>query len=121
MNRKKWKSVIKQACIDANTYEVHFDSVIDSLAGILQVRDEAEAQYDMEGRQPTIDQANVAGGSKKVKNPLLTVIMDSNTQALAYWRDLGLTPAGLKKLNADAIKEKRDGGLEKLLTKVLDG
>jgi hypothetical protein len=32
------------------------------------------------------------------------VWQDLNTQALAYWRDLGLTPAGLKKLNEAALK-----------------
>ena len=105
----------------AGTYESHYDSVIDALAGLLQTRDEAEAQYDAEGREPVIEQVNVTGGVKIVKNPLLQVIMDCNTQALAYWRDLGLTPAGLKKLNADAVKERNGGNLEKLLTKVLDG
>ena len=45
--------------------------------------------------------------------------MDLNAQALAYWRDLGLTPAGLKKLNADALNAKATAaGFEALLEKI---
>ena len=44
-----------------------------------------------------------------IKNPALVLWDDLNKSALAYWRDLGLTPAGLKKLNDDALKEKQAG------------
>jgi hypothetical protein len=37
------------------------------------------------------------------------VWQDLNTQALAYWRDMGLTPAGLKKLNDAALKAAKKG------------
>jgi hypothetical protein len=48
--------------------------------------------------------------------------MELNAQALAYWRDLGLTPAGLRKLNADAVKEKTvTVNLESILEGLADG
>ena len=53
-----------------------------------------------------------------MKNPVLVMEMELNTQALSYWRDLGLTPSGLKKLNADAIKDKGVGSFEKLLERI---
>ena len=57
-----------------------------------------------------------------MKNPMLVLELDLNAQALAYWRDLGLTPAGLKKLNADVVKDKTTSdGLEKLLAGLGDG
>ena len=56
---------------------------------------------------------------RKVKNPALLVVMDCNTQALAYWRDLGLTPAGYKRLNADVVKDEGQGNLESLLEKMM--
>ena len=53
---------------------------------------------------------------------MLVMEMDLNAQALAYWRDLGLTPAGLKKLNAEVVKDKQAGGnLEKILEGLADG
>ena len=36
--------------------------------------------------------------------------MDCNAQALAYWRDLGLTPMGLKRLGEKGLLNKDDGG-----------
>jgi hypothetical protein len=43
--------------------------------------------------------------------------MDLNAQALAYWRDLGLTPAGFKRLS-DGIKAPQKTGLELALEKL---
>ena len=34
------------------------------------------------------------------------MVDDLNKTALAYWRDLGLTPAGLKRINEKAMEEK---------------
>ena len=45
--------------------------------------------------------------------------MDCDRDALAYWDRLGLTPAGYKKLNAEVVKEEKQGGFERLLEKVL--
>ena len=44
MEQRKWKNKIKKACRDAGTYKPYFDNVIDTLASILEKRDEAEAQ-----------------------------------------------------------------------------
>ena len=60
-----------------------------------------------------------SGEPKRAKNPALTLYMDLNTQALSYWRDLGLTPAGLKKINADALNAKATSdGFEALLARI---
>ena len=55
---------------------------------------------------------NKGGATNMTKNPALVAIMDCNAQALAYWRDLGLTPAGLKRLGDKGLLNKdNDGGL----------
>lgn len=60
-----------------------------------------------------------SGEPNQAKNPALSLYMDLNTQALSYWRDLGLTPAGLKKINADALNAKATSdGFEALLAKL---
>ena len=52
-----------------------------------------------------------------MKNPALVIINECNQQALAYWRDLGLTPAGFKKLGNDtSAKAKQNGSFEELLS-----
>lgn len=48
------------------------------------------------------------------KNPLLVMWDDLNKSALAYWRDLGLTPAGLKKIDEMSLKSKKNPLVEAL-------
>lgn len=108
MEKNKWKSKIKKACVDAGTYKKYFDFTIDTLAGILEKRDEAAAILDKEGEELIIDQTNKSGFTNKVKNPAFSVWDDLNKTALGYWRDLGLTPAGLKKINEEIFVKIRD-------------
>jgi len=104
MTKEEWANRIKAACKDAGTYMPYFDTIIETLAEIMEMRDSAVEDFKANGSQLTIERVNTNGFSNEVKNPTLTIIDDLNKTALAYWRDLGLTPAGLKRLNADAIK-----------------
>ncbi len=61
------------------------------------------------------EQTNKNGSTNMTKNPLLVSWGDMNTSALAYWRDLGLTPAGLKKIDESAIKTKKTSALGDIL------
>lgn len=79
--------------------------MIDTLAGIMELRDNAEKQFSDSGGETVVTHATSQGRENIVKNPALVMVLDCNTQALAYWRDLGLTPAGLKRLNEKAMKE----------------
>lgn len=121
MTKEEWKNEIVKACKEAGTFQPFYAHTIDTLAQIMEARDKAHEQFVASGSAPTIIHTNKAKERNVVKNPILAMELDLNAQALAYWRDLGLTPAGLKKLNAEVVKEKNDGGLEKLLSKVLDG
>lgn len=115
MEREKWKRKIKAASRKAGTYKPYFDSVIDTLAGIMELRDKAQDQFEMSGGQTLIQYTNKAGATNMIKNPALIVIMDCNAQALAYWRDLGLTPAGLKRINEEGLKESNKSALDAAL------
>lgn len=116
MKRDKWKEKIEQATIDAGTYKPYFDSVIDTLSGILERRDMAEKQFMDEGGEMVVEHQNKGGGIYKEQNPALKIVNDLNKDALAYWRDLGLTPAGLKKINENALKKKKkESALESAL------
>lgn len=103
----KWKAKIKKAAQDAGTYKPCFDSVIDTLAGIMEMRDDAlQKFYELGGDTVTVH-TNKGGNSNIVKNPALVVVDDMNKTALQYWRDLGLTPAGLRRINEELMKEKK--------------
>lgn len=119
MNKKEWEQKIKEAAEAAGTYQPQFDAVIDALAEILDKRDAALDQFYQTGGKPVVAHTNKAKQTNFVKNPMLVMWLELNAQALAYWRDLGLTPAGLKKLNADALTAKATAdGFEQLLAKI---
>ena len=83
----------------------------------MEDRDKVHEQYVQTGAHPTIIHTNKAKEQNIVKNPMLVMEMDLNAQALAYWKELGLTPGGLKRLNAEVVKDnqRQGGNLEKIL------
>ncbi len=115
MDRNEWKDKIENACREAGTYRPFFDSAIDTLAGIMEKRDNAEEQFKKSGGNTVVMHVNKGGNTNIVKNPALVVVDDLNKTALAYWRDLGLTPAGLKRINEDALRKQKDGGFSEIL------
>ncbi len=120
ITKASWKKKIKKACEDAGTYRPFFDSVIDTLAGIMEKRSQAEEAFEKSGGKVVVVHTNKGGGKNLEQNPALRLINDLNRDALAYWRDLGLTPSGYKKLNADVVQDKNSGGFEQLLSKMLE-
>ena len=116
MTKEQWYEKIVDNCKSAGTYQEHFESVIDTLSQILETRDLIHKQWVKEGKKATVIHVNKAGEANSTKNPLLTLESDLNTQALAYWRDLGLSPAGLRKLKADVVVTKDQGSFAQLLS-----
>lgn len=104
MKKSGWKKKIKDAAEQAGTYRPFFDSIIDTLADILARRDEAQELFEKSGGNILIKHTNKGGATNLEQNPALRLVNDLNRDALAYWKELGLTPAGLKKLNDSALK-----------------
>ena len=119
MTQKRWRAKIKEAAKEAGTYRPCFDRVIDTLAGILEQRDKAKKQFEEDGGQLVVEHTNKNGAVNLEQNPMLRLINDLNRDALAYWRDLGLTPAGYKRLNLEAAQAKSNDGLEKILSQLM--
>ena len=115
MRAKSWEAKIRGQVRQAGLYRKEFGSVISTLASILEARDAAYEQWQDEGCEMVIERVSDRGAVNRAKNPLLTIWTDLNTSALAYWRDLGLTPAGLKRIDEKAMKQKRQSSLEKAL------
>lgn len=92
-------------------YKSSFDPVIDTLAEILEKRDCAIEEYHDSGTRMVV----VYNNGSSATNPWIKTWNDLNTQALKYWHDLGLTPAGLKKLDESAMKQKKVSSLGEVL------
>ena len=62
-------------------------------------------EFAEKGGQIVIEYTNKNGATNLIKNPLWVALNDINSDLLLYERELGLTPAGLKKLNDAAMKQ----------------
>lgn len=120
MTRKQWKSKIIKQMKAAGTYKDIFASPIEALSEILEQRDKAFSEFLESGGETVTEFVSDRGAVNLKKNPRLQAWSDLNKDALAYWRDLGLTPAGLKRLNELALKEnqKQESALEEALKKL---
>lgn len=115
MKKADWRREIIKKCTSVGTFRSDFLPVINTLADILEERDRVRRQYIDEGSQPVIIKVSDRGAQNTAKNPLLQMWEDLNRDALAYWRELGLTPAGLKALDKEAMKPKQKSALSGLL------
>lgn len=115
MTGKQWKTLLDRQLSSLGQKEKVYESVVSTLADILEQRDAVYEQYQAEGCQPVKEYTNKGGATNIVKNPLLVLWDDLNKSALAYWRELGMTPSSYKKMTGDAPKKEKAGGLASAL------
>ena len=121
MTAKQWTTKINKALEALGQTEPAYKSVVSTLADILEQRDRVYDQYVEEGCQPVLDYTNKGGATNPTKNPLLVLWDDLNKSALAYWRELGMTPSSYKKMTGEAPKKGKPGGLASVLKSIEAG
>mgnify|MGYP003303725277 CR=1 FL=1 len=120
MTREQWVRKIKRDTKRAGTYKPFFDEVIKTLAGILEERDMATEAWEKTGGKVIVGHTNKAGATNLEQHPALRLVNDLNRDALTYWRDLGLTPKGLKAINEEALQEQKADALTEALKEIGD-
>lgn len=118
MTSKQWKNLITGQLSRLGSKEIAYDSVVSTLADILEQRDAVYAEYIAGGSKPVREYTNKGGATNLTKNPLLVLWDDLNKSALAYWRELGLTPSSYKKLSGDGPKKEKPKGLAETLATI---
>ena len=114
MKRAQWEKKLKsQIKFDAE-YIPSFQTTIKILSEILEERDNVYTAYQKDGARPVIEFTSDRGSVNMKPNPLLKQWQELNTSALAYLRDLGLTAAGLRKLQGQIPERKKTQGFSKL-------
>lgn len=106
-SKKKWIEEIRQACESMGTYKDAFLPTIEMLADVIIQREKTWKEFEESGGTTMIPYTNKNGSTNLIKNPLLIMWNELTKTALAYRRELGLTPAGIKKLNEKALQEKK--------------
>lgn len=119
MSKTKWKNLINKQLIAVGLHDEAFESTVESLASILEQRDKTFQEFQQSGGKSVIEYTNKGGSTNMTKNPLLVLWDDLNKTALAYWRELGLTPSSYKKVTGTGTK-KEDGkkGLAGILASI---
>lgn len=107
MKKGAWKKKIIQSMTDAGTQGDFYDATVDTLADILERRDEAMKQWKEGGSLFLITKKSDRGAENQAKNPLLGIIQECERDALSYWSSLGLTPSSLKKVFKEDEKEEK--------------
>lgn len=115
MEAAKWATKIKKQCKSMGTYQSAFDPAIDGLAKILSQRDAAIQKFNDEGSELMFEHVSDRGAVNKAVNPLVKLIDTLNNTALAYWKELGLTPASYKKMVGSTAPVEKKGGLAEAL------
>ena len=98
-------------------YKPQYAALIERTARLYIKLDELEAEYEKTGQARFVEYTNKAGATNLVPNPYLKAIEDVYAELLAHERELGLTPAALRKIgeaSAPKQKSKLELALEKL-------
>ena len=105
---KKMKSV--------GTYNLSFKHSIDVLSRTLYDYETALDSFERSGSNIITEHTNKNGSTNIVKNPLYLAIEKLRDDVLSYSRELGLTPAGLKRINDKANQPETKSALAKVLS-----
>lgn len=111
MTKAKWKKKIKEQMEQMGIYQTAFNPTILALAEILEQRDKAFEDFTANGGEMIVTNTSDRGAKNMRKNPRLQAWQDLNAQALLFWRDLGLTPSGLKKISDMTAKKEKDNSV----------
>lgn len=101
MLAKTYKKRIIKNMRAVDTYRPEFAGTIEELAQMLEDLDKAREEFDASGGKVVIEHTNKNGSTNLAKNPLYLALEGMQTRILAYYKELGLTPMGLKKIKGD--------------------
>ena len=104
MLAKTYKKKIIKNMEAVGTYKPEFSQTINELAVMLEDLDKTRKKFEESGGNVVVIHTNKNGSKNLAKNPLYLAIEGLRTQILNYSKELGLTPAGLKKIKGDAVE-----------------
>lgn len=117
MQKSTWIIKIKTCCEAAGTYQPFFKYTIETLAEILEKRDLLMSDFEIDDDETLVVETARNG---RIINPLITEWKEMNKLALQFWKELGLTPQALKKMNEDMFKKQKDSKSGNTLLKLLE-
>lgn len=115
MDEKDYKKNIINKMKEVNTYNKSFEHAINVLARTLSDYERTIDKFEDLGGSMVIKHTNKNGSTNIVKNPLYQAIEKLRDDILSYSKELGLTPAGLKRINDKGLGDEKESTLAKAL------
>jgi len=112
---KRYKRQIVRKMKSIGTYNASFMYTINVLAKVLADYEATTERFERTGGHMVIKHTNKSGATNIVKNPLYQAIEKLRDDIITYSRELGLTPAGLKRINKDGAPPDKQSPLERVL------
>lgn len=97
---------IRNALTGLGIYREEFEWEIQMLAELFIRREQTKEAFRKSGGAAVIKQTNKGGNSYAVKNPLLTEIDFVEKRIIDLAKELGMTPAAVKRVNEAALGKK---------------
>lgn len=112
-----WRNEIVKNMKSVGTYDEAFEHTIDILAKMLFDYQDAMIKFEKSGGNIIVSHTNKSGATNPTKNPFYQAIEKLRADMVVYSRELGLTPAGYKKLKPSGSTSKsQPSALEKALS-----
>ena len=105
--RKAYQNICAK-CRRLSVWRPEFDVPARRLAKIYVRIYEAESYMAAPGFEPIVHHTNKNGSTNLAKHPIIGELTALYDQALTYERELGLTPAALKRINDAAPQKSAD-------------
>jgi len=102
---KGYRGKIQRACRSVGTYKDEFEPLIRRLAEMYARRDQLQQLYQEHGADPMVKQK---GTGNIIKNPILDEQDRLSRLILEMEKELGLTPAALRRVNTAAMEAKKE-------------
>ena len=115
MTERQYRNEIVKRMKAIGTYREEFEPTVSRTALLYVQCEKIEKQFEESGGNAVVRHTNKAGATNAVKNPYLSARDEVYTQLLNHERELGLTPAALKKMGMTAIVETRTSTLAEAL------
>jgi len=106
--QKGYEQKIRARMKQVQTYRPEFGLTIERLAEAYMRRDMVKAKLEEHGYDLLIQVENSEGEPRLIRNAYLVELENLDRQTLTMERELGLTPAALKRINEDAMKKKAE-------------
>ena len=101
---RKWskldarKRLIRDRMTALGIYKAQYAALIERTAKLYLKLEELEEEYAKSGNSRFVEYTNKAGATNLVPNPYIRAIEEAYAELIVHERELGLTPAALRKI-----------------------